>query len=103
MLETYQIPVPRFPGLDRFDLERRSIYEVIENEYDVPIARARQSFEPVVANKFEANILNISIGDALMLEKRLSYDADNLPIELGKDRYRGDRFRFVTEAMPFTL
>jgi GntR family transcriptional regulator len=100
MLESYLIPVQRFPGLDRYDLENHSIYQVLE---DIPIARARQSFEPVVATEFEAELLNIAIGDALMMEKRISYDAQNLPIEFGKDRYRGDRFRFVTEAVPFTF
>jgi len=103
MLESYKIPVQRFPGLDRYDLEKRSIYEIMEIEYGVPITRARQSFEPVIATDFEANLLKINIGEALMLEKRLSYDGNNLPVEYGKDRYRGDRFRFVTEAVPFTL
>ena len=103
MLESYQIPVPRFPGLDHYDLENRSIYEILEYEYGVPIARARQSFEPVVAADFEARLLDISVGDALMMEKRLSYDVNDLPIEFGKDRYRGDRFRFVTEAVPFSF
>ncbi len=103
MLESYKIPVQRFPGLDRYDLEKRSIYEIMEIEFGVPITRARQSFEPVIATEFEANLLMINIGEALMLEKRLSYDGNNLPVEYGKDRYRGDRFRFVTEAAPFTL
>ena len=103
MLESYKIPVQRFPGLDRYDLEKRSIYEIMEIEYGVPITRARQSFEPIIATEFEANLLKINIGEALMLEKRLSYDGNNLPVEYGKDRYRGDRFRFVTEAAPFTL
>jgi GntR family transcriptional regulator len=103
MLESYLIPLSRFPGLDQYDLENRSIYEILEDEYGVPIARARQSFEPVIATDFEAKLLNITVGDALMMEKRLSYDVNNLPIEIGKDRYRGDRFRFVTEAVPFSL
>ena len=103
MLESYKIPVQRFPGLERYDLEKRSIYEIMEIEYGVPITRARQSFEPIIATEFEANILKIKIGEALMLEKRLSYDSNNRPVEYGNDRYRGDRFRFVTEAAPFTL
>ena len=103
MLESYKIPMQRFPGLDRYDLEKRSIYEIMEIEYGVPITRARQSFEPIIASEFEAKLLKIKIGEALMLEKRLSYDGNNLPVEYGKDRYRGDRFRFVTEAAPFTL
>jgi GntR family transcriptional regulator len=103
MLESYKIPVQRFPGLDRFDLESRSLYEIMELEYGVPIDRARQSFEPITATLFEAELLKIKYGEALMLERRLSYDGMNQPVEYGKDRYRGDRFRFVTEAKPFPL
>lgn len=100
MIETYQIPVIHFPGIDRFDLENRSIYEVMESEYGIKIARARQSFEPVKSTDFESDLLRIAVGDPLMLERRISYDVDNLPVEVGKDRYRGDRFRFVTENAP---
>lgn len=103
MIESYIIPVRRFPGLDHYDLENRSIYEVMETEYGAQITRAQQSFEPVVASAFEAELLNIRAGAALMLEKRISYDQDDRPVEFGKDRYRGDRFRFVTEAAPFDL
>ncbi len=103
MLESYTIPTQRFPGLDQYDLESRSVYEVMETEYGVTIARARQSFEPVVASDFEAGLLGIDVGAPLMLERRLSFDKDGRPIEHGKDRYRGDRFRFVTEAAPFDL
>lgn len=103
LLESYAIPENRFPGLDRYDLEGRSIYEVMENEYGVAILRARQSFEPVIATPFEAELLNIAQGVALLLEKRLSYDEVNSPVEYGKDHYRGDRFRFVTEAEPLDL
>lgn len=103
MIESYKIPVARFPALDHFDLEQRSIYEIIESEYGARIARSRQSFEPITATEFEADLLNIAAGDPLMLENRISYDAGNQPIEIGKDRYRGDRFRFVAQAAPFDL
>ncbi|HLE14860.1 MAG TPA: GntR family transcriptional regulator [Anaerolineales bacterium] len=103
LLESYTIPVQRFPGLDRFDLENRSIYEVMETDYGAHIERARQSFEPVLASAFEAELLGVPIGAPLMLEKRLSFDQTGRPVEYGRDRYRGDRFRFVTEAAPFEL
>jgi GntR family transcriptional regulator len=101
MLESYIIPADRYPGLDTCDLENRSIYEVMESEYGVRIARARQSFEPIVASQFEAELLQVWVGAPLMLEKRISYDHEGLPVEYGRDRYRGDRFRFVTDAAPF--
>jgi DNA-binding GntR family transcriptional regulator len=30
----------------------------------------------------------------------LAYDQDGQPVEHGRDLYRGDRFRFVTEIAP---
>lgn len=103
LLEGYTIPVGRFLGLEHHDLERRSVYEVMESEYGVTIVRARQSFEPVVASTFEAELLGVRVGAPLMLEKRISFDAGDQPVEYGKDRYRGDRFRFVTEATPMDV
>lgn len=98
MIEDYTLPSDRLPGLDRYDLEGRSIYEILESEYGVTIARARQTFEPVTATAFEAGLLGVRLGAPLMLEKRLSYDPAGRPVEFGKDRYRGDRFRFVAET-----
>jgi GntR family transcriptional regulator len=103
LLESYTIPARLFPGLDLHDLESRSIYEVMESEYGVTIAGAHQSFEPVVASTFEAELLGVHLGAPLMLERRVSFDKDSRPVEFGRDRYRGDRFRFVTAAFPGDL
>lgn len=100
MIEHYIIPVRRFPGLERFDLESRSMYEVMEREYRVKVVRARQSLEPVVASEYESGLLTVLPGAPLMMERRFSYDSQDQPVEHGRDLYRGDRFRFVTEVAP---
>ncbi len=103
-LERYTIPVERFPDLDKHDLVNRSIlYDLLEKEYGVRIANARQSLEPVVADKSAAKLLRVKVGAALMLEKRLTFDARGQPVEHGADLYRGDRFRFVTEVASLEL
>jgi GntR family transcriptional regulator len=101
LLERYILSARRFPGLSRFDLGSRSLYAILETEYQVVIQRARQSLEPVVAGEFEAGHLGIEVGAPLMLERRLSFDTRGEPIERGHDLYRGDRFRFVTETAPW--
>lgn len=103
MLESYKIPVYRFPGLREHDLEKRSIYEIFETEYGIEITRNQQILEPINANGFEADLLQIECGDPLMLENRLSYDDADQPVEIGKDRYRGDRFRFIAETSPVSI
>ncbi len=100
MLERFTMPLHRFPGFDRHDLSNRSTYELMAQEYGVVAVRARQSLEPVVATEYEAALLEIEPGAPLMLERRLSVDQEGQPVEYGRDLYRGDRFRFVTEVAP---
>ena len=103
LLERLTIPVHRFPELERHDLSNRSLYEIMETEYGVLVVRARQSLEPVIATEYEAELLGVQHGAPLMLERRLAFDQDDQPVEHGKDLYRGDRFRFITEIAPLEL
>ena len=103
LLEQFTISVQRFPNLDKHDLVNRSMFEVMEKEYGVVVSQARQSLEPVLATDYEAKLFGIATGTPLMLERRLSFDKDNQPVEYGKDLYRGDRFRFVTDMASLEL
>jgi GntR family transcriptional regulator len=97
------MPIYQFPSLEEHDLEKRSIYEILETEYDIAPHHSEQSLEAVSAIDFEAELLEIESGTPLILERRLAFDKDNFPIEYGHDLYRGDRFRFVTEIAPLDL
>jgi GntR family transcriptional regulator len=99
-LERFIVPAEPFPGFENQDLAKRSLYEVMETEYGVFVSRARQSLEPVVATEYEAELLGVRRGAPLMLERRQTVDQNGQPVELGRDLYRGDRFRFVTEVAP---
>jgi GntR family transcriptional regulator len=103
MLERFTVPAYRFPGFERYDFSVRSVAEVMEREYGIAEVRAHQSLEPVVATQYEAELLGIKPGAPLMLERRLGLDDENNPVEFGRDLYRGDRFRFVTEMAPVEL
>lgn len=98
MLEKFILPVQRFPGLEGHDLDNRSIYEIMETEYGVSVDRAQKSLEAVCATEYEARCLGIEPGASLMLEQRLAFDQNDQPVEIGKDLYRGDRFRFVIDT-----
>ncbi|HMK09556.1 MAG TPA: GntR family transcriptional regulator [Anaerolineales bacterium] len=101
LLEQYTLPEERFAELGQRDLAGRSIYAILQEDYGVKIRRARQSLEPVSAGDYEASVLGVAPGAALMLEQRLSFDDHDRPVEHGRDLYRGDRFRFVTETAPW--
>lgn len=103
LLERYTIPVERFPNLEQHDLVNRSMYEILETEYGISVSHARQSLEPAAALEYEAELLGIQPGAPLMLERRISFDKSYQPVEYGRDLYRGDRFRFVTEIASLEL
>ena len=103
LLEKCTMPIYRFPNLEKHDLEKRSVYEIAETEYEIVPHHSEQSLEAVSATEFEADFLGIDPGTPLMMERRLAFDKDNHPIEYGQDLFRGDRFRFVTEIAPLEM
>ena len=103
VLEEFAIPVQSFPDFETFDLSSRSLYEILDTEYQITISQARQSLEPVIATQYEADLLQIETGAPLMLERRLDFDQNGHPVEYSRDLYRGDRFRFVTEIASLEL
>lgn len=100
VIENTFVPAGLFPDLDRFDMNDRSLYEVMETNYGARVTHASQSLEAVAATEFEAEYLGIKKGDPLMLERRLTFDQLNRRVEFSKDVFRGDRFRFTTEHTP---
>ena len=103
LLETCMLPIYRFPNFEHHDLEVNSVYEILETEYGITPHHSEQSLEAVSATDFEAEWLGCETGYSLMLERRLVFDEQNLPLEFGHDLYRGDRFRFVTEIAPLEM
>lgn len=97
-IEHSYFPAHRCPNLQSHDLETRSIYSILSEEYGIRLGRARQSLEPTVARADEAELLNIQPGVPLMLIERISYDTEQNVVEYAKDLYRGDCFRFVSES-----
>jgi GntR family transcriptional regulator len=95
-LETSFFPARLVPGLLDYDLERHSIYRLMER-YDARPVRATQSLEPVPARDQEADALEVPAGSPLMLVERIAWDTRDRPVEYAKDIYRGDRSRFVAE------
>ncbi len=97
-LENSYFALRRFPGITKADLEGRSIYRIMEEDYRIRPVRGIQRLEPVVANAFESSHLDVPQGAPLMLIERVAYSADGTAVEFAKDVYRGDRSRFVMET-----
>ena len=86
------LPESRFPGVIKQNLERRSVYDVMEAMGHRP-TDAIQTMEAVTLEKDDATLLTVPTGSAALLIRRVGY-ARGVPVEYAIDYYRGDRTKF---------
>jgi GntR family transcriptional regulator len=98
-LVTTYIPFEICPTLASVDLTNRSLYEYLEKEGGVFIAKGRRYIEAVLANESEAALLGVERGAPLVLLDSISFAENGLPIEYYHALHRGDRSRFEVELL----
>ena len=98
-LVTTYIPFDVCPSLAGVDLSNRSLYEYLEKECGICLAKGHRYIEAVLANDNEAALLGIDPGDPLLLLDSVSFSEDGQPIEYYHALHRGDRSRFEVELV----
>ena len=95
VLETSHLPLALFPGLERADLARRSLYDVLLEDHGRAVARARETIEPVILTPSECALLDVPRHTPAILTRRLTTDRTGVIVELGQALLRGDRSRYL--------
>jgi GntR family transcriptional regulator len=98
-LVTTYIPFDVCPSLATIDLTNRSLYDYMEKECNVFIAKGHRYIEAVLANESEASLLGIECGAPLLMLDSVSYSITGQPIEYYHALHRGDRSRFEVELL----
>jgi GntR family transcriptional regulator len=98
-LVTTYIPFEICPGLAQVDLTDLSLYEYLEKECGIFIAKGRRYIEAVLANDTEAELLGIERGAPLLMLDSISFSESDQPIEYYHALHRGDRSRFDVELV----
>lgn len=75
------IPEQIAPKLMKYNLEERSLLEILKAEYQAAPARGEQIVEIVYANQEEAKVLQVSNMTPLVKKTGITYDADEQLIE----------------------
>lgn len=97
MIETTYIPHKYFPGINKENLEKKPLYDILTNDFKVIFSKAEEIFKATLTTEKEAKQLNfINGGPAFMLE-RITYNKKGCPIEYTKSIARGDKFKYHVE------
>lgn len=94
VIQISRIPQYLCPGLEEVDLENNSLYFVLEKRYGIRLYRAVQRLEAAQANAEQAKLLEIPCRSPLLYVHRLSFLADDTPVEFVESWYRSDRYAF---------
>ena len=96
MVTTY-LPFEICPQLAEVDLTNQSLYQYLEKECGVFIAKGRRYIEAVLANENEAALLGVEKGAPLLMLDSISFSETGQPLEYYHALHRGDRSRFEVE------
>jgi GntR family transcriptional regulator len=91
--ETGFVPVRLCPRLKHAEVERGSLYRLLEQIYGVRLSRADEILTAECATREEAELLSIKPRAPALVVQRTVYAADGTPIEVVRSVYRGDRYQ----------
>jgi GntR family transcriptional regulator len=92
-LDMAYLPLARFPDLLATDLTDCSLYELIQERYDIVLTHAEQTIEPTLLGEEEARLLGCAPWLPAFLMERVSCDRFDRPVELARSLFRGDRYK----------
>lgn len=94
-LETSAIVAAICPAiLEKHDFAKESLYQVLREECGIRITYARQIFEARQATPEEYDALHLDSHTPILGIIRVTYNAQEQPIEYVRSAYRGDRYKF---------
>lgn len=92
--------LPIFYGqlIEDYDLRHQTIFNILEEEFEIPIERGCYRIEATLANKKLATHLQINIHAPILLITRVSYTVGDKPVYYQQRYYRNDKIVFEMMA-----
>lgn len=91
--ERTYLPAYMFPKLEEIDLKKKSLYQVLTENYDLQMHHAEEVLEAAAATKRVAGQLGIRVGAPVLVVHRVVFSESNQPVESAHTIYRADRYR----------
>ena len=93
------IPAYLVQGLDQYDFSTQSLFEVLEQNFNLRLSWQEQIISPVIARSDEAELLSIPLGMPLLVADGVAYLEDDTPIESKRIVYRSDLYEFTVRSL----
>jgi GntR family transcriptional regulator len=97
-LESRYFPLDVGQAVLASDLTRASIIGLLERDLNLHIARTEAHLEAAVATRRQAELLGVTAGAPLLLNRRVAWAEGGRPVEVVLSHLRGDRYTLVVRA-----
>lgn len=94
MIETTYLDLDKFNGIEQYDFEVESLYNILEENYDTSITSGNEKIGITYVSEEEAELLNVDHGIPVFLISGVVYDLQGEPIEYFKTISRSDKMRY---------
>lgn len=91
------LPQHLVPEIEKIDFTRKSLYQILRDDYGFKLDKVKRGIEAVAATEDEARLLQVQLGAPLLQIESTSYAPDGKPVEYFLAKRRGDRTRFEFE------
>jgi GntR family transcriptional regulator len=97
ILEFSYMPYILVPNILQFDLAYSSIYDLLEEKFELKISRAKEYLSPCVTSVYESALLEVEEKTPVFITERITYTQGDVPIEVRKSIVRSDKFKFFVD------
>lgn len=101
-IEQVWLSLAEFPGIEKIDFTRNSLYETLRERYGIRVGSADEIIEARTPTQREAKLLEMSPRLSLLVISRTVRTVQGKPVEASLSLYRGDRYRAILN-IPATI
>lgn len=98
LLENY-IPESIFPGIEKFNLAKNSMYDTFEKEYHVKVVRAKRMIGAQTANHEFSQYFGVKCGSPVLYITNVAIDQKDRPVDFSKEYLDGLTQEFEFEVV----
>jgi GntR family transcriptional regulator len=96
-IATTSLPDALIPHLPTAELEEKSLYRLLADNYDLRVTSGTQTVEPTVVSPSESTLLEVPPYSPAFLFRTTTRAADGTPVEFTQTLFRGDRYMITSE------
>ncbi len=98
-LELARIPERLCPGLERFDVAKNSLYQILEESYGLRLENCVEEISAEAPTSKLKNLLALPKNAAVLVVHRKTFAEDGRAVELTRSTYRGDQYSAIVRSV----